>query len=57
MTSSVVVQFVVLVSLLPLIVRTAALSPEFRGASRIFLDTADTKVWDELLPTRASFMV
>jgi transaldolase len=45
--------FVVLVSLLPLIVCTAAFSPEFRGASRIFLDTADTgtKVWDEFLPT------
>lgn len=28
-----------------------AFSPQFRGGSRIFLDTADTKVWDELLPT------
>mmetsp|Transcript_11210 Transcript_11210/g.12841 ORF Transcript_11210/g.12841 Transcript_11210/m.12841 type:complete len:250 (-) Transcript_11210:73-822(-) len=27
-----------------------AFSPEFRGASRMFLDTADTKEWDELLP-------
>lgn len=28
-----------------------AFSPEYRGAGRLFLDTADTNEWDELLPT------
>jgi transaldolase len=35
---------------LPTVV-VVAFSPEYRGASRFFLDTADTKEWDELLPT------
>jgi hypothetical protein len=50
---------VLFVSLLPLIVLTSAFSPEFRGASRIFLDTADStsKEWDELLPTTGIFHV
>jgi transaldolase len=30
---------------------TTSFSPEFRGASRLFLDTADTLEWKELLPT------
>lgn len=28
-----------------------AFSPDYRGESRLFLDTADTKDWEELLPT------
>ena len=28
-----------------------AFSPAYRGQSRIFLDTAVTKEWEELLPT------
>jgi len=38
-----------IVGLLPLLV--TAFSPEHRGASRFFLDTADTQEWEELLPT------
>jgi transaldolase len=37
--------------LLFVLVVAEAFSPEFRGDSRMFLDTADTKEWDELLPT------
>lgn len=33
------------------IATTFAFSPEFRGESRLFLDTADTAEWDDLLPT------
>jgi transaldolase len=38
-------------SLLLLHPSVGAFSPEFRGDGRLFLDTADTKEWDELLPT------
>jgi transaldolase len=37
------------VALLPML--AAAFVPELRGASRLFLDTADTTEWEELLPT------
>lgn len=33
-----------------LAVPTGAFFPQYRGESRFFLDTADTKEWDELLP-------
>jgi transaldolase len=32
-------------------VRTTAFVPELRGSARLFLDTADPKEWEDLLPT------
>lgn len=43
--------FLLLLSASTSIISSKAFSPVFRGDSRLFLDTADTKVWEELLPT------
>jgi transaldolase len=42
---------VVFLALQLLSLSVEAFSPEHRGVGRLFLDTADTKEWDELLPT------
>lgn len=38
-------------TILLMVTKTNSFSPDFRGQSRIFLDTADTAEWDDLLPT------
>ena len=38
-------------TILLMVTKTNSFSPDFRGESRIFLDTADTAEWDDLLPT------